>query len=194
MYMNDSILKFMQRPNVVDPLPDQMRGIKVEAKMFTGNSVEHSTPDVRCNREVLSARPFIAAEQHRTIFDPNLDVMICCKRNQWFPNRLEKFPILFQGLDVIPADKCGHNANSQACGCLNHPAKVLDIVFAFDWVSAQGVRVVSKARNTNSIFFGELPRSPGFTLSKRSYIEMRYTGVTSFCFPNRPAHQFYTTE
>src|ERR1700674_255694 len=136
MYVNDSILEFMQRPNVVDPLPDQMRWIKVEAKMFAGNRVEHSTPDVRRNREVLSAGPFIAAEQHRTIFDPNLDVMICGKRNQWLPNRLEKLPILFHGLKVIPADKCGHHANSQDCGCRNHPAKVLAIVFAFDWVSA----------------------------------------------------------
>src|SRR6202008_2489451 len=33
MYVNDSVLEFIERSNVVDLLPNQMRGVKVETKV-----------------------------------------------------------------------------------------------------------------------------------------------------------------
>src|SRR5258708_11699728 len=89
MYVNDSVLELIERANVVDLLPNQMRGVKVETKVPAPDRIEHTPPHLWRDSQAFAASPLIIAEQHRTIFYRHLNVVIVGKRNQRVPKRLE---------------------------------------------------------------------------------------------------------
>src|SRR3984893_6415155 len=46
MDVNDSLLELIERANIVDLLPNQMRRVKVETKVPARNRIEHPPPDL----------------------------------------------------------------------------------------------------------------------------------------------------
>ncbi len=59
MDVEDPVLELSQGCDVVDLLPDQVRGVEVQAEIGAGNVVEHPPPDRGRRCQVLAAGPLV---------------------------------------------------------------------------------------------------------------------------------------
>ena len=60
MDVEDPVPELDQGGEVVHLLPDEVRGVEVQAEIRAGDVPEHPPPDRRRRRQVLAAGPFVA--------------------------------------------------------------------------------------------------------------------------------------
>src|SRR3972149_6029987 len=102
MYVEDAISKFINRSSVIDELPDQVRGIKIQPKIFVRDDFKHPAPHRWGNRQIVAARPFVVREDHGTIFNGDLYAVVGSKLDDRDPEVSEASKALLQTLILIP--------------------------------------------------------------------------------------------
>ena len=93
MDMEDLILEFVKRADIIDHLPDKVGWIIVDAQMVTVQDPEYFSPDWRCCHQVLSSRPLFLAKKHRTVLDGDLHVTFLCQFYDRWPYLFYQFQI-----------------------------------------------------------------------------------------------------
>src|SRR5688572_9082624 len=74
---------------------------------------ECAAPDRCSGHESLSARPFVAGEEHRTVLDSDPDAMILGKLQQRSPDFEKARPIVVHAELPVPADEGGYRIESE---------------------------------------------------------------------------------
>jgi hypothetical protein len=61
---------------VIDQLPDEVRGVEVQAEVVARDRLEHVVPDRRGRGEVRPAGPLVPAEDHRAVLDRDAHAVV----------------------------------------------------------------------------------------------------------------------
>ena len=146
MHMKDAVAELVQRLDAIDLLPDQVRGIVVQAETGAGNVVKHPPPDSGAVGQILPARPFVPREQHRAVLDGDANGVRFGQLDQRPPDFQKPGPIVVDGSRPVAADERVHDADAQQPRGGDHLLEVLQAHPGFGLVGGQQVRIIAQVR------------------------------------------------
>ena len=88
-------------------------GSKFKPSVRPGNASNSVRQTAGLDRQVLAARPFVVAEQHRAILDADLHSLALGVLHQSRPDRVEDRPLRLDRPRGVPADEGVHHAKAQ---------------------------------------------------------------------------------
>src|SRR5690348_3993892 len=93
MHMMHMRAEFADEAHLVDHLPDKMRRIVIHSNGAIPG-FENAPPDMRGIGDIVSARPFIIAENHRAILESELDSVVARMSDDVRPDLERFFPVV----------------------------------------------------------------------------------------------------
>jgi FHS family glucose/mannose:H+ symporter-like MFS transporter len=127
---------------VVDELPDQVRGVEVQAEVFVRDDLEQLSPQRRRVGEVAAAGPLVVGEDHRAVLDGDLHAPLARKAHQRRPHALEVLEVAGDVALLISADEGADDLNLEALRRLDDATQVRVGGLACVLVGVEVVRVV----------------------------------------------------
>src|SRR5207245_8324264 len=101
--VEDPVAELVDRPLVVDELPDEMGGIEVEPEVRGRQDLEQAPPEGRGVREVRAARPLVVAEDHRAVLDRDPDPVLSRVLDERPPDLTEEGESVRRAPPLTPA-------------------------------------------------------------------------------------------
>ena len=109
---------------VVDLEPDEMRRIEVEAEALGRDRLEHLVPHGGRVGDVLAARPFVPAEDHRAVLDRDLHAALLGVADERRPDRTEALEVLGQRERPGRRRRTYRRCRRRARGSVDHLAQM----------------------------------------------------------------------
>ena len=142
--MEDFILKLVNWFNVVNLLPDKMGRVIVNTKVWTVDNLENFSPVCRRCHNILSARPFIICEKHRTVFNTDLNALFLCVFYNWRPYFFENLQIFCKCLIWNSSNKCSDHVNIKHCRCIDQFIDVINVGLSFFKIRIHSIWIIAK--------------------------------------------------
>src|SRR5262249_5384253 len=147
MDVYDVFAEFPDCAAIIDVLPDQVRRVEIETEVRAWNLLEQGLPDGRGHGQVVPARPFILAEQHRAIPDAHGNTFVFPMANNVRPDRAQQIPVFLNGLPGIATNERVDNANAKPGSGADYLAHMIDDLPAMFLLRMQGIGVITQARD-----------------------------------------------
>ena len=137
---------------LVDHLPDEMRRIEVHADI-AAPGLEDAAPDLRRVGDVVPARPFVLAEDHRAVLEGELDAVVARMGDDVGPDLQRILPV---GVDCLRGVAAAEGVDDAARPC-GRPRRSPSsdgsmTVSRCVGIGMQRVRDSSRARRSVSLF------------------------------------------
>src|SRR2546429_51220 len=187
-------LELAQRARRVHVLQHEMRWIVVQTEMFRRNVAEHPAPDDGRGGEVFAAGPLVACEEHRAVFDADLDAVIFGEGDERAPGFQETRPIVVHAPGPVAPDERVHVLQSELLGGEDDFLEMSDHALRCRQVGIERVRIVTKAGEADAVFRAQRIHIVGFRVGEAGDIDVRDAGELAVGLANGPAHGLDTRE
>src|SRR6478735_588016 len=129
---------------VVDPEPNEMGRVEVEAEAGRRDDREHLVPDGRCRGQVGAAGPLVPAEDHRAVLDRDAHAFPFGVRDEPRPHLPELAEVVRDVLRRVAPDERADRGHAEPRRCVHHLPQVGIRVAPFARVGMEVVRVVGE--------------------------------------------------
>src|SRR5215211_5820927 len=144
MGVEDPVGIVVDGPLVVDHQPDEVRGVDVEPEVLRRDRGEHLVPDRRGPGEVVAARPFVVAEDHRAVLDCDLDPALTGVVDERGPDLPEALEVLRERPVLVVPDERPDDLDAEPLCSVDHLEEVSVDFFTVRVVGMKVVGVVGQ--------------------------------------------------
>jgi hypothetical protein len=179
--VKDSGTKLPYRAREVDHLPDEVGRVQVQPEVRIRNPAEHLSPMRWAVRDVVTPRPLVVAEDHRTVLYRDPHIMIGGKLNERWPDLAESLQIYYGRLSLVVADESADGVDAKCPRCLYDPSEMVMHHPAFSQVWIERVRIISERGNGQLVALQIVSDLIRCLFIKTRNVYMGDAGITTAC-------------
>src|SRR5687767_1533738 len=143
LHVQDMGPELADEAGLVDHQPDQMRRVVVEPDIAAPR-LDDAAPDIGRMGDVVAARPFVVAEDHRAILEGQLDAVVAGVGDDVRPDLQRLRPIVIDVLGCIATAERVHHRQPHPPGGDDDLLQMVDDALAMAEIGMERIRIIAE--------------------------------------------------